>query len=194
MIRLKYGNTNTYIIPGKTGALLVDTDYAGTLPAFFKALKQNGIKMNDIEFVLATHYHPDHMGLIGELMKNGVKLLVIDVQKQFVHYSDSIFGRDKLPYTPIDETKATVISCEESRSFLRGMEIAGEIIHTPSHSSDSISLILDDGNCIVGDMDPCEYIDAYEENAMLERDWEHILSFDPQRIFYAHRPDKIIAG
>ncbi|MDO5826571.1 MAG: MBL fold metallo-hydrolase, partial [Methanosphaera sp.] len=111
MIKLRYGNTNTFFIRGSHGGLLVDTDYAGTLPGFYKALKQNDIRVSDIKYVLATHYHPDHMGLISELMKQGVKLLLIDTQKDYVHYSDGIFARDKLPYTPIDETSATVISC-----------------------------------------------------------------------------------
>ena len=34
-IRLRYGNTNTYYVPGSDGGILVDTDYAGTLPSFF---------------------------------------------------------------------------------------------------------------------------------------------------------------
>ena len=38
-IKLKYGNTNTFLVPCNGGYLLVDTDYTGTLPAFYKALK-----------------------------------------------------------------------------------------------------------------------------------------------------------
>lgn len=190
MIRLKYGNTNTFYLPGQTGGLLVDTDYAGTLYAFYKAIKQAGIGIKDIEYVFATHYHPDHMGLIGDLMKQGVKLLLIDVQSSSVHFSDGIFARDKLPFTPIDESMAVVISCKESRIFLSRLGIAGEIINTPSHSEDSVSLILDDGDCFVGDLEPYEYIEAYEENLPLRNDWERVLAFHPKRIFYAHAPEK----
>ena len=190
MIRLKYGNTNTFYLPGQTGGLLVDTDYAGTLYAFYKAIKQAGIGIKDIEYVFATHYHPDHMGLIGDLMKQGVKLLLIDVQSSSVHFSDGIFARDKLPFTPIDESMAVVISCKESRIFLSRLGIAGEIIHTPSHSEDSVSLILDDGDCFVGDLEPYEYIEAYEENLPLRNDWKRVLAFHPKRIFYAHAPEK----
>ena len=172
--------------------LLIDTDYAGTLPGFYKEIKKNEIRVKDIEYVLATHYHPDHMGLISELMQQGIKLLLIDVQKDFVHSSDSIFERDKLPYMPIDESQGTIITCKDSRSFLAARGIRGEIIHTPSHSRDSVSLILDDGSCFVGDLEPMEYIDAYEDNANLRDDWTHIISFHPKRIFYAHRPEKII--
>jgi glyoxylase-like metal-dependent hydrolase (beta-lactamase superfamily II) len=72
MRRLKYGNTNTFFVQGSKSSLLVDTDYAGTLTAFYRALKQNDIRIKDIDYVMATHYHPDHMGLIGELMEQGV--------------------------------------------------------------------------------------------------------------------------
>ena len=65
-IKLKYGNTNTFFIHGMNGNLLVDTDYAGTLPAFYRALKADNIKISDISYVVATHYHPDHIGLIRE--------------------------------------------------------------------------------------------------------------------------------
>ena len=191
MIRLKYGNTNTFFIHGGNGGLLFDTDYAGTLPAFFKTAKRNGIAVKDIRYVMASHYHPDHMGLISELMKQGVKLLAVEVQKDFIHDSDGIFARDGIPYAPIDETAATVIACDKSREFLLRMGIHGEIIRTPSHSEDSVSLVLDDGDCFVGDLEPYEYLEAYEENAPLRSDWKHILSFRPGRVFYAHRPEKI---
>ena len=190
MIRLKYGNTNTFLVQGSIGYLLVDTDYAGTLPAFYKALKQSGIRVKDIEYVMTTHYHPDHMGLISELMKQGVKLLLIDMQKACVHYSDGIFAKDNLPYTPIDETQAAVISCEESRRFLSQMGISGEIVRTSSHSEDSVSMNLDDGDCFVGDLEPFEYIEAYGENPELKNDWDRVLSYGPKRIFYSHRPGK----
>ena len=118
--------------------------------------------MKDIAFVLATHYHPDHMGQIPELMKQGVRLLLMDTQMKDVHCSDQVFAREKaMHFVPIDESEATVISCRESRAFLSGIGIAGEIISTPSHSRDSVSLVLDDGDCLVGDLEPMEYLSAY---------------------------------
>ena len=192
MIKLKYGNTNTFYISGSSGSLLVDTGYAGTLQAFYKALKAAGLKVSDISYVLCTHYHPDHMGLVPELMQQGVKLLLVDVQKPYVHFSDCIFSRDRLPFTPINEAQAQVITCGQSRAFLQQLGILGELIHTPSHSPDSVSLILDDGNCIVGDLEPFEYIEAYGSNEALQRDWDQLLAFEPKSVWYAHRPEKVI--
>ena len=193
MIRLKYGNTNTFYIPGKSGGLLIDTDYAGTLQAFFRALKTNHLELNDISYVLPTHCHPDHIGLIGELQHLGVKPLLVDIQLATVHFPDEIFGRDKhLRYAPIDEKQATIISCDESREFLRSIGIEGEIISTPSHSEDSVSVILDCGDCFVGDLEPFEYLDGYENNPQLQKDWSLILSRNSKRILYAHANETAI--
>ena len=193
MIKLRYGNTNTFLLCGNAANLLIDTDYAGTLSAFYKEIKRHSIDVQDITYVMATHYHLDHMGLIGELMERGVKLLLIDAQTEYVHFSDEIFGREKqIKYTPIDESLATVISCAESRSFLISMGINGEIISTPSHSEDSVSVILDDGDCIVGDLEPIDFLDAYEDNPRLEKDWRRIMSYKPKRILYAHVNGKVM--
>ena len=125
-------------------------------------------------------------------MRQGVKLLLIDVQKDAVHYSGRIFARDGIRYSPVNESLATVISCEESGEFLLKLGIRGEVIHTPSHSADSISLILDDGDCIVGDLEPYEYIEAYEDAVSLKRDWDHIFAMEPSRVLYAHRPERTL--
>lgn len=187
MIKLRYGNTNTFYIPGSKGGLLIDTDWAGTLPQFFMAIKSAGLGISDISYVLATHYHPDHVGIIGELQRLGVVLLAADVQRGFLHFPDEIFSRDKrLHYVPIDETAAKIISCGESRAFLHSLDIGGEIVHTSSHSEDSISILLDNGDCIVGDLEPYSYLNGYEKNPGLKKDWDQILNRHPRWIFYAH--------
>ncbi|MCH5271167.1 MAG: MBL fold metallo-hydrolase [Lachnospiraceae bacterium] len=193
MITLRYGNTNTFFLRGNGANLLVDTDYAGTLSVFYKEIKNHQIGIRDITYVLATHYHPDHIGIISELMEQGVKLLLIDTQIKYVHFADEIFRRDnRLKYKPISETKATVISCSESRDFLLAMGISGEVISTTSHSEDSISVILDSGDCIVGDLEPIDYLAAYNDNPKLKNDWDNIMRYNPKRILYAHANEKII--
>lgn len=191
--RLRYGNTNTFLISGGKGSLLVDTDYAGTLPSFYRAIGAQDIKVGDIDYVLATHYHPDHIGLIGELQRQGVKLLVIDLQLPHLHFSDRIFERERQrSYLPPDESTAEVISFAQSRAFLEELGICGEIISTPSHSADSVSLILDSGDCFVGDLEPASYTEAYGEGSSLSEDWMLIMDHGPRVIHYSHRPDTVI--
>ena len=189
MTKLKYGNTNTYLI----NSLLFDTDMFGTIAAFYKCLKHNNIQLHDIKYVLCSHYHPDHMGLVSELMKEGIKLLLLDNQKAYIHFSDKIFGKQfGQKYNPIDEKNAVIISAQDSRSFLKKLGINGQIITTSSHSKDGIALILDDGQCFVGDLEPVEFIDGYENNDALKTDWENIRKLEPEIIYYGHVNDQIV--
>ncbi|MCR5797941.1 MAG: MBL fold metallo-hydrolase [Eubacterium sp.] len=197
---LKYGNTNTFYIEGTNGGMLIDTDYAGTISNFFKAIKQEKIDIADIQYMLATHYHPDHIGIMGELQKLGVKLVVVDVQFDYIHASDEVFIQDKnLYYRIIDDEKVRIVSIEESREYLHKMGFEGEIIHTPSHSADSISLILDDGSCFVGDLEPRDNLASYDDESLIvdgreaerikaiKADWKLVESYNPKKIYYGHR-------
>lgn len=186
-ITLKYGNTFTYFING----LLIDTDMAGTMTPFLRELKRNGITTEDIRYVFATHYHPDHSGLIGELTQNDAKLLLLEHQREYVHSSDHIFARiPNLRFVPADESKATVVTPGESRDFLASLGISGEILPTKSHSPDGAALLLDDGNAFVGDVEPREYIGGYSDNPALQKDWESLLSHGAKTIHYAHIPER----
>ena len=190
-IKLRYGNTNTYLIRGAQGTLLVDTDMAGTLPAFYKAIKAEGIKVTDITYVLATHYHPDHMGLISELQDLGVKLVLLENQPPHVHFSDEIFARTpSLHYKPIDASKALVLSFSDAAAFLGNLGISGTILPTKSHSEDGIAVILSNGTALVGDLEPMSFLDAYSDNPALKTDWDSILAHNPKLICYAHAGEK----
>ena len=199
MIPLIYGNTNTFLLGerpcGKMGGgfLLIDTDWAGTLPAFYRSLGKAGAEVRDIRFVLATHFHPDHIGLIPDLMKQGVRLVLAQTQKDAVHASDAILRKDprsRRGWEPIRESEALILPFGESRAFLGELGLCGEIVPTPSHSADSVSILMDDGDCFAGDLERRTYLSAYGEDAPVRRDWETILSHrpKPRRIHYAHGP------
>ena len=190
---IKYGNTNTFLIKGTKANILIDTDYAGTLYAFYKAIKDNGIKTSDIDYLLATHYHPDHIGIAADLMEQGVKLIIMESQLPYVHYSDPIFAKEPyLNYKSIDESKGEILSFADASSFLFSIGIKGNIMPAPSHSEDSIIITLDDGTVIAGDLEPYEYLEAYEQNDKLKADWGKLLSLNPKRILYAHANEKIL--
>ncbi len=191
MTLLRYGNTNTYFLNG----LLIDTDLPGTLYGLYREMKRNGLRREELKYVLATHYHPDHAGLIGELTENGVTLLLIDRQTEHVRFPEHIFARQKgSAYRPIRVSDAVVISCSESRAFLRGIGIGGEIVPTDSHSPDGIALITDGGECFAGDLEPMQYIAAYGEDSPLKTDWDRILRLHPVTAHFGHCNDQDLTG
>ncbi len=191
---LKYGNTKTYYISGGSRGLLVDTDWAGMLPMFYKEMKSKGVAFEEIRYLLITHYHPDHMGLVGELMELGIRLVVVDLQQEYVHFADGIFVKDKRQkFIPINLENAIIISCRESRAFLKELGISGEIIHTPGHSEDSVSLILDEGIAIVGDLYPLDSVPAYN-NEVLTNSWNELLSHNLKTVYYGHAREDSVFG
>lgn len=83
------------------------------------------------------------------------------------------------------------MSCAESRNFLNDLGIKGEIIHTPGHSDDSVSIILDSGIAIVGDLYPLYSALAFKSQNINES-WNKILKHKINTIYYGHaKEDKI---
>ncbi len=188
---IKYGNTKCYVIDNK---IMVDTDWAGTLQALYRCLKENDIVLNDIKYLIITHFHPDHMGIAQDLAELGIKIIVFDTQKDYIHFSDNIFDKDKrVAYKPIKDNYALFLSCEESRLFLEENEISGEIISTPGHSDDSVSVILDEGIAIVGDLYPLYSVPAYND-IVLEESWNRILEKELDIVYYGHAQEDVLTG
>lgn len=186
---IKYGNTKCYLINHK---VLIDTDWAGSLQNFFRCIKQKNFTINDIKYLIITHFHPDHMGIAQELAELGINIVVLEEQKDYIHCSDKIFEKERnTAFKPVEDDQIIIISCSESRNFLESIGIYGEIIHTPGHSQDSISILLDDGIAIVGDLYPLYSVPAYNDK-ILEQSWNEILSHDIHLIYYGHAKENFI--
>lgn len=187
---LKYGNTKTYLIQGIKNNILIDTDWAGTLPKFFKALGEQNLKVQDIDYLFITHYHPDHMGLAQELINYGVKLVVMDSQLKYIHQSDYIFKRQKkINFKPIDNNQILVLPIAKSRNFLKECGIAGEILSTPGHSDCSVSYVLDNGEAFVGDLYPIEQVALYDDITLTES-WKKLKEANVKIVHFAHYNDE----
>lgn len=192
VIDLKYGNTNTYLIREKGKYILFDTDWAGTFENFCKALKEKGIAVQDIEYLFISHFHPDHMGIAMQIADIGVKIVICDVQQEYIHSSDAIFLKDKgKKFVPINEAETIMLTIHDSREFLKTAGIEGEIIYTPGHSEDSISLWLDDGNLLVGDLNPL-YELALHEGTQIGNTWAQLLAKEPKVVHYGHAKTAIL--
>lgn len=183
---LNYSNTNTYLIKGNDGYILFDTDWAGTFSLFCKELGEKEIRAQDINYLFISHFHPDHMGIAQEIADLGITIVVVDVQEAFIHSSDSVFVKDKRKnFKPIDDSKVQLITIAESREFLRKIGIDGEILYTPGHSDDSISLWLDEGVLLVGDLNPLYELEMHK-GTQIAKSWELLLERNPKKIYYGH--------
>ena len=183
---LHYSSTNTYLISGPEGILLFDTGWAGTFRAFCREMGKLGIPVQKISYILISHFHPDHYGIAQEIAEYGPTIAVADVQCEHIHAADAVLMREpEKDFRPIDDRRIRVVSRGSSRSFLQEMGIEGEIIATPGHSEDSISLCLDDGSLFVGDLNPLYELEMHRGTRIGES-WELLLARHPKTIFYGH--------
>ena len=185
---IKYSSTNTYLIKGTNGTLLFDTGWAGTMQAFCHAMGEAGEKVQDITYILISHYHPDHMGIAQEIADMGAVVCAADIQRDFLHSSDRIFAKDKKTgFTPVKDEAVRFFSLDDSRSFLKELGIDGAVYATPGHSDDSISLWLDTGDLFVGDLNPLYELELHR-GSMIETSWNDLLSLRPRKVYYGHAP------
>lgn len=183
IVNVGYASTNYYAIDIKTGKLLVDCGWPGTLPQFTKVLKQKGSTLSEIKYLLVTHFHPDHAGLVQDIKNQGAKFILPECQRDsIVPFTESFQGKS-LPYIEIKQNDNIILILEDSRKFLSNIGLNGEIIHTPGHSDDSITLILDEGFAFTGDLHP-SFMNI--DDVTTRQSWDKIYQHKITRIFPGH--------
>jgi glyoxylase-like metal-dependent hydrolase (beta-lactamase superfamily II) len=184
IVNVGYDSTNYYLLEAKGGKLLIDCGWPGTLPKLRAELKRKGVSINEIKHLLVTHFHPDHAGITQELKKLGIKLVLLESQVDFIVPFAEFFKGKNLPYLEITQNDNLLLKFEDSRKFLAGIGIDGEIVSTPGHSADSVTLILDEGFAFTGDLPPLFVI--AEEDHVTRESWDRIYQHKITRIFPAH--------
>lgn len=171
MTTLNLGMVNVYLLKGEKGYILVDTGLKNSHKKIIKALGKLGIKPSEIVLIILTHGHDDHTGSVKALVDlSGAKVLMHNVEYQLMLSGDdgivgiTRFGKAmmsitrsmsknqdekdkdvKLPFTP------DILQDEETYD-LKDFGINGKkTVHTPGHTMGSLSVLLDDGNVMVGD-------------------------------------------
>jgi glyoxylase-like metal-dependent hydrolase (beta-lactamase superfamily II) len=184
IVNVGYDATNYYVLADTRPKLLVDVGWPGTLPKLEHQCKRMGIGLPDIKHFLITHYHPDHAGLAQELKRAGCKLIVMENQLAAVPVLRT-YMKPENHYADIDLADSITLKFSDSRAFLAQLGIHGEVISTPGHSDDSVTLILDEGAGFTGDL--THPLMIMEDNTLHES-WERIRSFGVKTICPGHGP------
>lgn len=185
-VNVGYRSTNYWVVSAGRSRLLVDLGWPGTMGMMRANLDRMGVPLNEIRYELATHYHIDHAGLAQELKLVGIPLLVLDVQAAAIPLLKT-WTKPQDHYVDIVTTDNVLTSFAESRALLARIGIVGEIRHTPGHSDDSVSLLLDDGSVFTGDLTHPSL--AAEESAdMVAASWRLLREHGANRVFPGHGP------
>jgi len=184
IVNVGYRPTNYWVISAGKSRLLVDIGWPGSMGLMRANLNRMSVPLDEIRYALATHYHIDHAGLAQEFKNAGVRLLVLETQISAIPLMKShVKPRDK--YVEIARDGNGEISFAESRTVLANLGISGEILSTPGHSEDSISLLLDDGSVFTGDL-PLNELAG--DNAAVAASWRLLRAHGATRVYPGHGP------
>src|SRR5512140_2405592 len=138
IVNVGYRSTNYYILPLKDGKLLVDCGWPDTLSQFLAVFKRKGLSASEVKYILATHFHPDHAGLVEEFKSLGAKLILMESQSRAAeHHSAS--ADSKMPaFIHVSPSNNIALRFADSKTFLATLGVDGEIIPPPGHSDDSV--------------------------------------------------------
>jgi hydroxyacylglutathione hydrolase len=202
------GINNVYVVKDK-GVVMIDGGAPKKGRAFLKGLDAIGINPEEIQLIILTHAHWDHIGSAAEIKElTGAKVVL---HKYEVHWleeslkpmppgvtvwgkiSTKLFSWTIVPSVHIKPTKVDIALGKELFPLME-YGISGRIVHTPGHSSGSVSVLLSSGEAFVGDMAMNKFplrlwpgMPIYAENwPMLLNSWQELLKQGVNTVFPAH--------
>jgi endoribonuclease LACTB2 len=184
IVNVGFSSTNYWVVSASTSRLLIDLGYPGTFGTLRANLKRMGIPLTEIQYGLATHYHIDHAGVAQELKQHGVPLLVLETQVAAIPQMKR-WTKPQDHYLDITTHDNVIIDFAESRALLRRIGLAGEILPTPGHSDDSVSLLLDDGTVFTGDLTPLPLVG---DSPTAAASWQLLWDRGARRVYPGHGP------
>jgi len=166
---ISLGMCHCYVIQDK-GTILIDCGSTKQIDHFKKAIKTLSIDPQDIQLIIITHGHYDHISLAKEIKDlTGAEIAMHNQDRDWLEKSQSQspppgvthWGRilhktlfaltSKSSISTISTTNVDVIVGDEGLN-LNKYGISGRIIHTPGHTPGSVSVLLETGKAFVGDL------------------------------------------
>jgi len=203
----RLGINRCYVIKAD-GCIMVDTGPSISESAIENWLRTIPIDPQEIQLIVLTHGHADHVGAASRVKKiTGAKIAVHKYDKDMFENGDVVWpsavtnwGRlMRAMLKPLSSLfrfqggKVDVVLGNEGLA-LADYGIPGRVIHTPGHTPGSVSVLLETGDAFVGCMThnslpfrigPGLPIFA-EDLPKLRESWESILEQGAETIYPAH--------
>jgi hydroxyacylglutathione hydrolase len=129
--------TNCYILGDESSKEGIVIDPGGDFKLIEKALKELNL---DVKYIVLTHGHSDHIGVLSELKKyTGAQILIHKEDAEMLANPEknlSVFS-----YNPFSAPGADRLLKDKDKIRIGQKEL--EVLHTPGHTEGSILLLID---------------------------------------------------
>jgi hydroxyacylglutathione hydrolase len=133
LLPLRLGFVKAFLLRGAGKQVLIDTGTKGQLPAITGQLEREGVGLKGIGLIVVTHAHTDHTGSLADVAEaTGAKVLAHRLEADHMCTSPDVLVEDELD--------------------LHQYDVKARVIWTPGHSRGSLSVMLESGEAVVGDL------------------------------------------
>ena len=148
---IKMGFVQSYLICGERGCVLVDAGYKEDAKKMLAGIGQSGRKPEDIQLIVITHAHRDHVGGLTEIKKkSGASVLIHEKEASFLSEGKSapVFPANRILRVFVKPGTRQIFSSLNaditmSDDFdLTPYGVEGKVIHTPGHTPGSVAVIV----------------------------------------------------
>jgi metallo-beta-lactamase class B len=133
---------STYLITTDGGHILINTGFAETVPLIQRGVEELGFDFDDVEILLATHGHFDHVAGLAELRRlTGARVMMSAADAVLLEdggRSDFRFGDD--PDTNFEPVQVDRRLDDRERITLGGVTLTAH--HHPGHTKGATSFTL----------------------------------------------------
>ena len=204
---------NTYLYKAPCGYVMIDTGYEHSMKSVQKKLTKEGLSFDNIRYVFLTHAHDDHAGFLKELLDHTTDLQVIVSckavptlrrgQNSFTGGCSSFLalafcmvmallgkGEHRFPAVDASYDDRIIVISTDNKSLLE-TALGGEIIRTPGHTADSVSLKVGDvvfcGDAAMNGLPSLNRITIWvEDKSAFSCSWDTLVRCGPAVIYPAH--------
>ncbi len=200
------GLSNVYFIKTYTGYILVDTGFPNEGKNMDEVFIVTGIDPVDVDLIILTHGHMDHTGDLAYVKQiTGAEILCHESLSAYLKngQGEEAVAQDGIGNFLNFLTGVLMFFTDSGQEIvkpdiliadtydLRQHGISGKVISTPGHTKGSITIILDTGETLVGDMVRGESPDIhfgsfYEDEITLIKSINIVAEYESRIIYLSH--------
>jgi hydroxyacylglutathione hydrolase len=209
--RLFTGAANSYLIPLQTaGYALVDAGQVRVgWPLLRWGLRRLGLAPDAIKLIIVTHAHFDHVGGLAAVQQaSGAPVIAHPKAAELLATGTVVIPSGQTPYSRFIHRAGTTaarigllnfpevsqVIHSEDDLHVDNFGLNAQVIHTPGHTDDSLTVLCDDGRALVGDLAANHFPlgrgpilpPFFGDRDRVYTSWRRVLAAGARRIYPGH--------